>query len=334
MNTTREKGSVVKVLFKRKDTSVFLATALLFVIFSFFPNFLNTQNMFFLARTASINFFIALGQVFVIMIGGMNLSLGNIGGLAVVTVGICLQEWKLPGFVAVMIALVVGILAGWFNGLLVNKLRLSSFMATLATSFIYMGLVNGVSKGISYSDIPESYTAFGKGDFFGIPYLMLFMILLAVLMYLFFQYTVYGREMLSTGGSLVAARLSGIKVNNYVMLANVLSGFFAAMAGCIWVSRSGSAAPATGSDWMITSFAVAIIGGTSQMGGDCYPFGMIAGAFLMALIKNGLTIAKANVYYEQAYLGIIILLAVALDSFRMIRLERLSHRHNVANKGG
>ncbi len=322
MNPVKSKTNFSRLLLKRKDISVFIATAALFAVFCLFDNFATTQNLFFLTRAASINFFISIGQVIVMIIGGMNLSLGGIGALSVITVGITLQELAWPNWAAIALALVVGLVAGVINGLLITKLRISSFMATLATNFVFVGLVNGISHGTSYSDIRESYTVFGKGDIGGIPYPVLFMIAIAAVLFLLFKYTVFGREMLATGGNPVAAMFSGIKTKKYIMMANVLSGVFAAMAGAIWVSRTASAAPATGSDWMLTSFAVAIIGGSSQNGGDIYPFGMIAGAFLMAMIKNGLTIAKADVYYEQAFLGLIILLAVSIDSIRLIVLEK------------
>lgn len=322
MNTQKSKVNVTRLLLKRKDVTVYIATLVLFIVFCAFDNFATSQNLFFLSRAASINFFIALGQVIVMVIGGMNLSLGGIGALSVITVGISLEVMGWPSWVAIVLALVVGLAAGFINGILITKLKISSFMATLATNFVFVGLVNGISHGTSYSNIPESYTVFGKGDIFGLPYLVIFMFVLAVVLFFLSKYTVWGREMLATGGNSVAARFSGIKTNKYVMIANVMSGLFAAMAGAIWVSRTASAAPATGSDWMLTSFAVAIIGGSNQNGGDIYPFGMIAGAFLMAMIKNGLTIAKADVYFEQAYLGLIILLAVSLDSIRLIVLEK------------
>ena len=126
-----------------------------------------------------------------------------------------------------------------------------------------------------------------------------------------------GRRILATGGNLEAARLSGIRTDNIVLLCHTLSGFFAALAGMLWISRMGSAQPSTGTDWLIVSFAVSIIGGTALSGGEFSAVGFLASAVMLTLIKNGLIMLNVNVYFEQTFLGIIILLAVSVESIRM-----------------
>jgi ribose transport system permease protein len=132
-----------------------------------------------------------------------------------------------------------------------------------------------------------------------------------------FRYTVIGRRILATGGNLEAARLSGIRTDNIVLLCHTLSGVFAAIAGILWVSRMGSAQPSTGTDWLIVSFAVSIIGGTALSGGEFSALGIFASAVMLTLIKNGLIMLNVNVYFEQTFLGLIILLAVSVESIRM-----------------
>lgn len=319
----RTASSVASSLLRRSDFSVVLATIVLFVIFALgSESFFTQYNLFNMGRTAALYVFVAVGQAIVIVIGGMNLSLGAIGGLSVVVAGMAMQDAGLDPIVAFPIALFVGVLAGLFNGLIITRLKLNSFVATLATSFIFVGLVNGISQGNPYTNIPKDITTIGRGDILGIPILFVMMlVLLAVLAY-FFRYAVTGRRILATGGNGEAARLSGIRTDRITLLANVLSGLFAALAGFLWITRVGSAQPSIGSDWLIISFAVAIIGGTSLAGGEISPLGLGAAAIMLTLIKNGLIMFNVNVYFEQTFLGIVILLAVSLESFRAIGRRR------------
>ncbi|MFT3850199.1 MAG: hypothetical protein QM739_16475 [Propionivibrio sp.] len=135
-------------------------------------------------------------------------------------------------------------------------------------------------------------------------------------MFVVFRFTVIGRQLLATGGNIEAARLSGIKTNRMVMLANVLSGVLASLAAVIWVSRMGTAQPATGGDWLIVSFAVAVIGGTALSGGVISATGFLFAGLLMALLRNGLIMLGVNVYFESTFLGVIILLAVLVEYVR------------------
>ena len=150
----RTASTVVASLLRRSDISVVLATLALFAIFSAgSSSFLTEYNLFNMGRTAALHVFVAIGQAIVVVIGGMNLSLGAIGGLSVVMAGMAMQDFHLAPPVAFLIALLVGALAGLFNGVIVTRLHLNSFVATLATSFIFAGLVNGLSRGNPYTNI-------------------------------------------------------------------------------------------------------------------------------------------------------------------------------------
>lgn len=137
-----------------------------------------------------------------------------------------------------------------------------------------------------------------------------------IIMAVFFRFTLTGRRILATGGNREAARLSGIKTDKMIMLCHVMSGLFAGLAGVLYVSRMGSATPATGQDWMLISFAVSIIGGTSLNGGVFSAVGLLCSGFMMAIIKNGLVMLEVNQYFEQTFLGLIILMSVAIESVR------------------
>jgi ribose transport system permease protein len=310
---------IFSAIFRRNDISVVIATLSLFIIFTLSsPSFLTPFNLFNVSRTASLYVLIALAQAIVIVVGGMNLSVGAIGALTVVISGHFLERFGWPPVPATIIGLMVGILAGAFNGGIIVKTKLNSFVVTLATSFVFAGLVNGISRGFPYTKIPKSITFIGTQDIFGIPYMFILMVIVLIVMWYVFKYTVTGRRLLATGGNIEAARLSGVRTGNMIFLANVLSGLFASLAAMVWISRMGSAQPNTGGDWLIISFAVSIIGGTALTGGDFSSIGVFAAAFLLTLIRNGLIMLNVNVYFEQTFLGIIILLAVSVESIRMM----------------
>ncbi len=317
------KNTFAKDLLRRTESGITLAAFILFVVFSVSSkSFLTAYNIFNVSRTLALYIFIALGQAMALVSGGMNLSVGAIGGLATITTGYLIDVSGVHPLIAVIAAIFVGLAAGVINGLCITKLGINSFIVTLSTLFVYTGIVMGISKGYSYKNIPKWFTIVGRKGMFGLPYLFWLMLLTLIILFYVFRYTVFGRRLLATGGNIDAARLSGINTDRIILAANVLSGFFAATAGILSVSRMGSAQPATGQNWLIISFAVAIIGGTSLKGGIISSWALLMGGIVMVMIKNGLILLQANIYFEQAFLGIIILLAVAIDRVREIYSER------------
>ncbi|WP_198429883.1 ABC transporter permease [Treponema primitia] len=293
--------------------------AIIFAISS--PNFLSAFNIFNMSRTASHYIFLALAQSMALIVGGMNLSIGYIGSMSVVTLGLAMQN-NLPPTVAVILAILVGITAGLINGTLITRLRLNSFVVTLSTSFVFQGLTVGISKGMPYNKIPTTYQWLGRGSLFSvIPYMLILALIILVITFIFFRQTVLGRRILATGGNEIAARMSAVNTDRTILVANCLSGISAAIAAIAVVSKDGSANPGVGADWMIYSFAVAVIGGTSLKGGIISPFGLIASAFLIVFIKNGLVMINANSYFEQVYLGIILLVSVSFTSIGALLSE-------------
>jgi len=262
--------------------------------------------------------FIAIAQALAIVGGGMNLSVGAIGGLGVVATGYFIDVLGAPPWIAVVVALFVGFAAGTFNGVIITKVGLNSFVVTLATLFIFTGLVYGFTKGYPYINIPKSFTIIGRKGVFGLPYLFWLMVCALGFIYYMFKFMRFGRRLIATGGSIEATRLSGVNTDRIIIISNILSGLFAALAGVLWVSRMGSAQPSTGQNWLIISFAVAIIGGTALSGGAISALGIFMGGVIIVMIRNGLILLNVNVYFEQTFLGVIILLAVAVDRIRTL----------------
>ncbi|MEG2842137.1 MAG: ABC transporter permease [Ruthenibacterium sp.] len=311
-----KKSSVWEILVRKRETSVIAATLILFFIFTTTEGFLSSYNIFNVSRTAALFIFIAIAQSMVIMIGGMNVSLGAIGGLTAICFGYMVQELGFNTMVALIISLLLGMILGAVNGFIITKFKINAFVTTLATSFVFTGLVYGISKGNAYNKIPESYTLLGRKGIMGLPYLFWLAVAMLILMAYIFRFTVFGRRLFATGGNADAARMSGINTQRMVVIANTLSGLMAAIAGALTVSWLGMASPGTGVDWMMNSFAVAVIGGTALSGGSFSAIGMLFSGFLIALVKNGLVMLGVNVYLEQTFLGLIILGAVMLESIR------------------
>lgn len=301
------------------ETGILGAALLLIVVFATLSDsFLSSYNVFNLGRTQALYVFVALAQAVMLVTGNMNLSVGAIAGLTAVIFGYLVDILGLPLPVALIGAMMVAILTGLFNGFVMTKLKINSFIVTLSTLFIFTGLVYGISEGYPYKNIPREFVNIGRGGFLGLPILFYLMLVTLIAVWYMFRYTVFGRQLLATGSNLEAAELSGINTDRVIMGANVLSAVFAGIGGLLWVSRLGSAQPAIGQNWLIISFAVAIIGGTALAGGRITAIGLFGGALIMVLIKNGLIIMQANVYFEQAFLGTIILLTIGLDKGREV----------------
>ena len=319
----------LKRLLSRSEVPVTAATLLLGCIFAMLSSsFLSPFNLYNLTRSASLYMLMGLSQGCVILVGGgTNLSLGYIGAMSVVTVGVCMQDFGLPGFAAVIAALIVGILAGLLNGILVTRFKLNGFVVTLSTSFIFQGLVTGVSLGFPYTEIAKSFSRLGRGSVMGIPSMLILVAVLLVVVWYFFRHVALGRRMLATGGNAQAARMAAVDTDFCTVLGHIFSGVFAAIAGILTVSMNGAAQPSTGGDWMLYSVAVAVIGGTSLAGGAVYPFGIFMAGILITMIKNGLVMINANVYFELTYLGLILLGSLIIAPLSA-QIREIRRRHS------
>jgi ribose transport system permease protein len=284
-------------------------------------SFISGYTMFVVSRQMAFYVLVALSQAFCLVVGQMNLAVGAIGSITTIVLGLGLETWGLPAWLAVILALSVGLLAGALNGMLITRLKIDSFIVTLSMMFIFMGLRSGISGGSPYK-VPESFSFIGQKTLFGVPYVFLLVVLLLGLVGYMFRNTIFGRRLLATGGNAAAARLSGIATDRMVVWAHVLSGAFAALAAVLWASKLGSAAPETGDDWLIISFAVAIIGGTGLSGGVISALGIFMGSAIFMLIKHGLVEVKANPYYANSFLGLLILLAIVVDRVRELYSDK------------
>jgi len=305
-----------------RTMGLIISTVILFAVLALLSqSFLSSYTMFVVSRQMAFYVLVALSQAFCLVVGQMSLAVGAIGSITTIVLGLGLETWGLPAWLAVALALGVGVLAGALNGMLITRLKIDSFIVTLSMMFIYMGLRSGISGGSPYK-VPESFSFIGQKTLFGVPYVFLLVVVLLGLVGYMFRNTVFGRRLLATGGNAAAARLSGIATDRMVVWAHVLSGAFAALAAVLWASKLGSAAPETGDDWLIISFAVAIIGGTGLNGGIISALGIFMGSAIFMLIKHGLVEVKANPYYANSFLGVLILLAIVVDRVRELYSDK------------
>ena len=308
--------------FGGRTLGLIISVAVLFAALSLLSqSFLSGYTMFVISRQMAFYVLIALSQAFCLVVGQMSLAVGAIGSITTIVLGLGLADWGLPAWLAVLLALAVGGLAGSINGLLITRLKIDSFIVTLSMMFIFMGLRSGISGGSPYK-VPEAFTFIGQKSLLGVPYVFLLVVALLGLVGTMFRNTVFGRRLLATGGNAAAARLSGIHTDRMVLGAHILSGAFAALAAVLWASKLGSAAPETGDDWLIISFAVAIIGGTGLNGGIISAMGIFMGSAIFMLIKHGLVEVKANPYYANSFLGLLILLAIVVDRVRELYSDK------------
>lgn len=286
--------------------------------------FLTTGNLFGVARAFSLTAIVAIGQTLVILTGGIDLSVGSVLALSGLSTGMLLQR-GFPFPVAVLAGLLVGALIGLTNGLLVTRVGLPPFIATLGTLSIGRGLVYVLTKGYPVT-VPYEYKEFiwlGQGYIWIIPVPVIIMVLLTIVGTIFLGFTTYGRYIYAVGGNPEAARLAGIPVERVRLLVYVASSTLAALAGLILVARLVSAQPSAGLGFELPVIAASIIGGTSLMGGEGTVLGAVLGAAIMGVLENGMVLLGVSTYAQQAVTGTVIILAVSLDIWQKRRRARL-----------
>jgi ribose transport system permease protein len=318
------------VLLQSSAGSVFIVSVVLcLALGATTRDFFSMVNFVALARSFSIVAIVGMAQMVIIGTGGMNLSVGAIGGLVGIITGGLMDALKLSPGIGVPVGLCVGMACGFVNGWLITRLGVSgvsSFLVTLASGSVFTGITVGISKANPFYNLPMEFKWVGTARLGGIPVLLFVMLGVAVLLHFVMAHLGIGRQILSLGGNIRAAELSGVPVNRVVILAHMISGLLAGFAAILLISRLGSAQPDVGRDWMLASFAAPIIGGTRLAGGTVTVTGAVLGAVLLALISSGLVFLNISIYWNQFIQGLIILTAVGVDRLRTVSSERVGRR--------
>ena len=292
-----------------------LWVALAFATNSFWTE-LNISN---LLRQGSMTAILALGQTFVIITAGIDLSVGAIVGFAGVIIAWLLQA-GVPIWAAIIITLLFGTLIGAFHGFGIVRMGLPPFIITLATLTSLRGIGLLITNGSSINITNEAFSNFARANFIGIPSLFWMVILMAVPAFIFLHLSRWGRYLFAVGSNPEAARLSGVNVKGMIYLAYILSGTFAAFVGVLLASRIaiGNATQADG--WELQAIASTVIGGTSLFGAVGTAYGPLIGAFILATINNGANLLNLNSFWQRVITGFLIILIVYFDQLRRRRL--------------
>lgn len=325
----REPASRLKAMVLNPQTrQKLLAFASLVVLMVFFglasPNFLQTENIVAILQATAVNGVLAIACTFVIISGGIDLSVGTMMTFCSVMAGVFLTYWGLPLPVGIAAAIAFGALAGLTSGVLIARLKIPPFITTLGMMMALKGLALVISgtKPIYFNDT-EGFTAISQDSLIGalvpavpIPNAVLILFLVAALASVVLNRTVLGRYTFALGSNEEAVRLSGVNVTFWKIVVYTVSGGICGIAGLLIASRLNSAQPALGQGYELDAIAAVVIGGTSLSGGTGTVLGTIIGALIMSVLTNGLRILSVAQEWQTVLTGVIIILAVYADILR------------------
>lgn len=313
MNYTK-KRTVTKDLSK---FGIYIAFTIIFICLSLLsPRFLTVSNMVNITRQVSFNGIIAIGMTFVVMTGGIDLSVGSVVALTgIVSASFSVAEAgkEIPLFAALMIGAAVSLLCGFLNGFMVTKGKVAPFIATMVMMTVVRGVALVYSNGRPITGYNEAYKAIGQGSLLGIPIPVLIFVAVIIISTLLLHYSRFGRHVYAVGGNIISAKASGLNVNRIITQVYMLSALFAGVAGIALSSRVNAASPTSGEGYELDAIAAAVIGGTSLSGGSGIIIGTVVGALIIGIISNGLDILNVSAYYQKIIKGVIILIAVLSD---------------------
>lgn len=308
----------------------YLALILVFGFFAFMaPNFMTVANSVIVAKHAALTAFLAIGMTFVIITGGIDLSVGSTVGLCAMVSGWLILYGIDLGSIGTMqfntleitlLVMCVGVFVGFINGVLITRLNVAPFIATLGTLYIARGAALLSSGGRTFPNLSgnadygsSSFPAIGAGTFLGLPVQIWMLIAVGLVAAYIAKRTPLGRHIYAVGGNERGAALSGVKVNRVKLFVYMFSGFCAAIVGLIIASQLQAAHPATGETFELNAIAAAVLGGTSLSGGRGKIGGTIVGAFVISILSDGLVMMSVSSFWQTVIKGLVIVAAVVID---------------------
>lgn len=330
MSKQKSSGGNNKVMMTILKGRTFIVLILLVIVFRILKsNFLDPSTLSMIAKHVALYGILGLGMTFVIITGGIDLSVGSVVGLTGMLAGGMIQEgmtlkmfgvtiyWSVPMIIIFM--LVFGIFIGWINGLIITKLKVAPFIATLGTMYMCRGFANLRSGGMTFSSL-SGYKELGNqglkvlgSNWFGIPAGVYIFAVLAIIAAILLRRTPFGWYVKAVGGNERSAKLSGIKADRIKIYAYMISGFCAAWVGIINTAQLSAAHPATGDGWEMNAIAATVLGGTSMAGGSGTILGTVVGAFVIGVINDGMTMCGVSEFWQKVIRGAVIILAVVID---------------------
>lgn len=318
----KKAGRIITSIIQVNEVGVLMALIALVATTGLInPSFLSLGNIIDVLRAISFILIIAVGMTFVIIGAGIDLSVGSVLALGGVITGLCLENgWNI--IISVILGLLVGLIAGLINGIIVTNLGIPPMIATLGMMYIARGIVYVLTKGVPIYPLPDTFNNIGSGTFIGIPYSVYISLIIVAIGIFILQYTTYGRSILAIGGNLETARVSGINVKKILILSYIMNGILSAFVGVLMAGRLSSAHAAAGNGWEMPIIASVIIGGTSLFGGYGSIIGTVIGASIMQLLTNAMIFMNVSVYWQNIVVGIIIIAAVAIDTYKRNAISR------------
>jgi len=320
----------------------FIALILVLVVFaSLIPQFLTSGNAMIMTKHVAINALLAIGMTFVILTGGIDLSVGSIVGMTAMIAGGLINEGiRLPllgvivfphTWTIVVISLALGTLTGAISGVLIARFKVAPFIATLGMFYVARGIAGLRNNGYTFPNLvgrPEygntGFEILGAGSFLGINYSIWLMVALTLVAYIITTRLPFGRHVYAIGGNERAAELSGVRITRTKVIVYSISGFCSALVGLIIASQLVAAHPATGESFELTAIAAVVLGGTSLAGGRGSVGGTLIGAFVIGVLGDGLVMMGVSSFWQKVIKGAVIVLAVIIDQAQARMQERIA----------
>jgi ribose transport system permease protein len=302
------------------EFGILIALVLEGVIFSSLsPYFFTSENLLNISLQTSIIAIIAAGMTFVILTAGIDLSVGSVVAFTGV-ITTALLQWDVQPIIAFPVAIIAGLLVGTFSGaaagVLITRLKITPFIVTLALMTIWRGAAFLFTDGRPIWELPEGFSSIAGARVLEIPLPTIIMLLVFAAGYIVLNRTAFGRYVYAVGGNREAARLAGIRTNRVILGAYTICGFLTALSGILLASRLNSGQPNSGLMYELDVIAAVVVGGTSLFGGRGSIVGTFVGAMLIGVLRNGLNLLNVSSYLQMICVGVVILMAVALDRFR------------------
>lgn len=311
----KEKKSFLK---SNKNLGTILALLILVVFVTVLnPTFIRPSNLMNLLRQLIVNGFIALGMTFVILTGGIDLSVGSTLALSsAIFAGLLASGINI--ILAIIIAILLGLALGFVNGILITKGKLAPFIVSLATMTIFRGITLVYTDGRPIPGARDNFIfAFlGRGRVFGIPFQVILFLIVFIILSLILNKTAFGRKVYAIGGNEKASFVSGINIGKVKTIVYMISGLMSVLSGLVLTSRLNSAQPTAGTSYEMDAIAAVVLGGCSMSGGQGSLFGTLIGVLILGVLNNGLNLLGVSSFYQQIVKGIVILIAVLIDRKR------------------
>ncbi|MCI7478925.1 ribose ABC transporter permease [[Pasteurella] aerogenes] len=318
MSSTQKNTSFQLGKFLIEQRSIIALLVLIAIVSGINPDFFSVDNILNILRQTSVNAVIAVGMTFVILIAGIDLSVGSIlaltGAIAASMVGA-----ELPIILVIVATLLLGTFLGGVSGIIVAKGKVQAFIATLVTMTLLRGVTMVYTDGrpisTGFSDVADSFAYLGTGYLFGIPVPIWLMVIVFAVAWYILKHTQIGRYIYALGGNEAATQLSGINVTKVKIFVFAVSGFLSALAGLIVTARLSSAQPTAGVSYELDAIAAVVVGGTSLMGGKGRVMGTLIGALIIGFLNNALNLLDISSYYQMIAKALVILVAVLSDNY-------------------